>query len=187
MWPGGLNISEPALWKFVADGKGGGTWSLEEPANPTLFGDLHPTEDSAFANTNDTGFAIGGVAHRFSELGRGSTDPIIGIATFDMKTKTWRNATTDFGFSETFIQGSAHYLPSFGPSGVILQLAGYAPPLPSRLNESFGPANDLRNLSFFDVQTKKRHWQMATGSIPPTPRGRACTAVFPTADGGHDM
>jgi len=115
-------------------------------------------------------------------------EPVVGMATLDMETRTWRNATADFGFFETVMKGSAHHLPAFGPSGLILQLAGYAPPpVGSRLPESYGSALDLRNLTFFDLQTKKRHWQMATGSIPPTARGDACTAMFPTVDGGYDM
>jgi hypothetical protein len=107
-----------------------------------------------------------------------------------MKTNTWWNATADFGFFETSLHVSAHYLPAFGPSGLILQLAGYAPPPGSKSSANaatYGSAHDLRNVTFFNLQTKKRHWQRATGSIPPTPRGRSCTAVFATADGGYDM
>jgi hypothetical protein len=110
---------------------------------------------------------------------------IPGLLTFNFKTLVWRNATADFGFFENLIQASAHYLPAFGPSGLIFHLGGYAPP--PRAEDFFLPALDLRNITFFNPQTRKRHWQRATGSVPPTPRGEACTAVFPTVNGGYDM
>jgi len=188
-WPNAKNMSKAALWKFTADGKGGGAWSLQEPENPTLFSDLHPTEYGAFTHTNDTGFIIGGVSHAWTELNHPTADPIPGMATFNMKTRIWQNGTTNFSpfGGGTLNQASAEYIAGFGEDGLIITLAGYTPPLGSNLNDSDGPPLDLRNLTFFNPQTKKRYWQVASGSIPSTPRGQTCTAVFPTADGGYDM
>ncbi len=188
-WPNGRNMSKAALWKFTVDGKGGGTWSLEEPGNPTLFNGLHPVQYGAFANTNDTGFVIGGVSHFWTEPDHPSADPIPGMATFDMKTKIWKNGTTNFSpyGGGTLNQASAAYMEAFGDDGLIITLGGYAPVLGGNLNDSDGPPLDLRTLTFFNPQTKTTYTQIATGEIPPTPRGQACTAVFPTADGGYDM
>jgi hypothetical protein len=188
-WPNGLNMSKSALWKFTVDGKGGGTWSLQDPDNPTLFNGLHPTEYGAFAHTNDTGFVIGGVSHAWTELNHPSAEAVPGMAAFNMKTKVWQNGTTNFSpyGGGTLNQASAAYMEAFGENGLIITLGGYAPLIGGNLNDSDGPPLDLRTLTFFNPQTKKTYTQIATGAIPPTPRGQACTAVFPTADGGYDM
>jgi hypothetical protein len=185
-FPGGRDIKDPELWKFTADGEGGGTWSAEDPANPTRFGDLHPTEDGAYANTPSQGFVIGGVADAYTEPGFRGAIPIPGMVSFDMKTKLWQNGTTNFSpfGTTTLIQASAEYIPTFGPEGLIMVLGGYAP---TNVNEAWGPAFDLGNLTFFNPETKKSYWQTATGNIPPTPRGQACSTVFHTPDGGSDM
>jgi hypothetical protein len=48
-------------------------------------------------------------------------------------------------------------------------------------------ALDLQNLTFFDPKTKKRHWQMATGDVPRSPRTATCIAGFQNPDGGYEM
>ena len=65
-WVYGEEMNDTALWKFAADGKGGGAWSVETPGNPGTFSALHPGEWAAFASTNTTGFAIGGVTTGWS-------------------------------------------------------------------------------------------------------------------------
>jgi hypothetical protein len=132
---------------------------------------------------------IGGVSHFWTEQDHNTADPIPGMAAFDMKTKLWQNGTTNFSpyGTGTLNQATALYLPSVGADGLIIVLGGYAPPLTSDLNQSDGPPLDLRNLTMFNPQTKRRYSQIATGTIPPSPRGQACTVVFPTSDGGYDM
>ncbi|KAG7288143.1 hypothetical protein NEMBOFW57_007667 [Staphylotrichum longicolle] len=167
-------MSKAALWKFTADGKGGGAWSLQEPENPTLFSGLHATEYGAFTQTNTTGFIIGGVSHAWTELNHPSAEPIPGMATFDMKTKLWQNGTTNFSpfGAGTLNQASAEYIAGFGEDGLIITLAGYTPALGGNLNDSDGPPLDLRNLTFFNPQTKKRYWQVASGFLFGGTNGR---------------
>jgi hypothetical protein len=186
-FPQARNITEPELWKFTADGKGGGSWSRVEPENPTRFGDLHPTEDGAFANSPDTGFMIGGVAHAHTEVGYAAADALSGMVTFDMKTRTWQNGTTNFSpfGAGRLIHARAQYVPGFGDSGLVFVLGGYAPE--RDVNKGFGPAYGFENVTFFDPKTKQTYTQATTGDAPTSPRGQFCSAVFPTADGGQDM
>lgn len=189
-WTAGRNTSRNALWKFTADGQGGGDWAVVEPENPTIFNDLHPTQYGAFANTNTTGFVIGGVSHAYTEPNNPGANAVPGMVSFDMKTRVWQNGTT--GFSPfgmgTMNQGTAHYVEGFGPDGLIFAMSGYKPELRApKWTETQGEPRDLRNLTFFDPKTKKVYWQLATGAIPPTPRGQSCSTVFPTGDGGYDM
>jgi hypothetical protein len=189
-WTAGRNTSRNALWKFTADGQGGGDWAVVEPENPTIFNDLHPTQYGAFANTNTTGFVIGGVSHAYTEPNNPGANAVPGMVSFDMKTRVWHNGTT--GFSPfgmgTMNQGTAHYVEGFGPDGLIFAMSGYKPELrAAKWTETQGEPRDLRNLTFFDPKTKQAYWQLATGAIPPTPRGQSCSTVFPTGDGGYDM
>lgn len=188
-WPGGKNITKSALWKFTADGKGGGSWAVEDPGNPTLFNGMHQTEYGTFVNTDSMGFVIGGATHAWTEKDHSTADPIPGMVSFDMKSKIWQNGTINFSpyGSGVLNKGAAAYLPSIGPDGLIITFGGYAPPVDSDLNKSDGSPLDLRNLTLFNPETKKTYWQTATGTVPPTPRGQFCTVVFPTSDGGYDM
>ncbi|KAL2200289.1 hypothetical protein P885DRAFT_57170 [Corynascus similis CBS 632.67] len=191
-WPGGRNMSKPYgvdLWRFTADGEGGGSWEIERAANGVLLANLHPTEYGAFVNTESVGFIIGGVADAWTEPDHPTADPIPGMVSYNMKTRIWQNGTVNFSpfGTGTLNQGAAEYVPSFGPHGLIIVLGGYAPSITGDLNKSDGPPLDLRNLTFFNPETKERYWQLTTGDIPPTPRGSACTAAFPTADGGYDI
>lgn len=188
-WSGGKNMVKNALWKFVADGKGGGEWSIEPPANPTLFNGLLQTEYAAYVTVGSTGYVISGVADAWTQVDQYSADPLPGMVAFDMKSKIWQNGTINFSpfGTGTLNQGSAVYMPGIGANGLVLVFGGYAPIPGNDLNESDGPPLDLRNITFFDPETKRVYSQVTTGDIPPTPRGQACTAGFPTKDGGFDM
>ncbi|KAL2171665.1 hypothetical protein VTG60DRAFT_1961 [Thermothelomyces hinnuleus] len=189
-FPGGRNMTDDKRpWKFTADGKGGGSWEIEDASNEVLLTRLHPTEYGAVVNTHTMGFVIGGVADAWTELNHPTADPIPGMVAFHMDSSIWQNGTVNFSpfGASTLNQGVAEYLPSFGPNGLIIVLGGYTPSITGDLNKSDGPPLDLRNLTFFNPVTKQNYWQVTTGDVPPTPRGRACTAVFPSPDGGYDI
>jgi hypothetical protein len=189
-WLRGLLVTENELWKFSPDGSGGGTWALEPPANPELFVGLHQAEFVAFANNNDTGFAIGGVSAAWTQKSQGPIQAIPGMVAFNMQTKIWQNGTTDFSpiQVDTIAGGSAHYIPNFGPNGLIMLMGGVAHPVDVvPVDWAIARPYDLQNLTFFDPETKKTYWQVATGAIPPSPRSQFCIAGFQNVDGGYEM
>ncbi|KAL2255312.1 hypothetical protein VTK26DRAFT_3629 [Humicola hyalothermophila] len=186
-FPSGVDMIANALWKFTADGSGGGEWSVQEPANPALFDSLHTAEFAAYANTNTTGFAIGGIASGWTEYRRARTQTIPGMVAFNMQTKEWQNGTTSFSPFDTLVGAAAHYVPSFGPNGLVVVMGGHKASLVGEPKISEEPPYDLRNLTMFDPVTKNRYWQTTTGSIPPTPRIHMCTAGFQSPDGSYEM
>lgn len=189
-FPGGKNMTDDKRpWKFTADGNGGGSWEAVDASNKDLLNRLHPTEYGAVVNTDTVGFVIGGVSDAWTETNHPTADPIPGMVAFDMDRNLWQNGTVNFSpfGAGTLNQAVAEYLSSFGPNGLIIVMGGYAPSITGDLNKSDGTPLDFRNLTFFNPLSKQSYWQIATGDIPPTPRGRACTAVFPTPDGGYDM
>ncbi|KAK4125179.1 hypothetical protein N657DRAFT_570082 [Parathielavia appendiculata] len=186
-WIRGRNMTENTLWKFTPDGKGAGTWDVEPAANANFFKGLHQSERSVFVNTNDTGFAIGGIASGWTEKYRASNQVIPGMVAFNMKTKTWQNGTTAFSPFDTLLGGSAEYIP-FGPNGLVVVLGGTAHRVDSdKTDEATARHFDFQNLTLFDPQTKQKYWQLATGSIPPSPRIAFCTAGFQNAEGGYEI
>ncbi len=186
-WIRGINMTTNQLWKFTPDGHGAGTWATEDPANPALFNDLHQAENGVFVNSNDTGFYIGGLATGWTEKYRASTQALPGMVAFNMDTKTWQNGTTSFSPFDTLAGGSAVHVPNLGSNGLIMVLGGVAHSVVGEPDWVTAPAFDFQNLTFFDPQTKRKYWQLATGNIPPSPRLFACTAGFQNPDGGYEM
>jgi len=182
-------MTKTELWQFKADGSGGGSWSVVTPANPSLASDLLPGEFGAYTTVKDTGFVIGGVASGWTQLQRAKTQTIPGMLTFNMKSKIWENGTLSAGFSpfETLSAASAEYAPVFGPNGLVVILGGWSPSVVGEPDIQSSPVYDLKNITFMDPQTKKRHWQEATGDIPPSPRMRFCSVGFQTTNRGYDM
>ncbi|KAL1837873.1 hypothetical protein VTJ49DRAFT_3299 [Mycothermus thermophilus] len=186
-WLRGRNMTDNEYWKFTPDGSGGGSWNLETPANPDVFNNLHPADHIVFANSNDTGFALGGIASGWSERGRGSNAIIPGMVTFDMRSKTWRNHTTAESPFETIASSPAHYIDVFGPNGLIMAFGGVAHPVSGSVDWANAPSYDLGNLTFFDPKTVETYWQTATGDIPESPRTQFCIAGFRNPEGGYEI
>ncbi len=187
-WIRGANMSDNALMKFTPDNRGGGSWSEETPANPDLFKSLHQSEWGAYANTADTGFLIGGLASGWTEHYRAQTQVLPGMVAYNMKSKTWHNGTAGFSPFDTIDGASAHFVPNLGPNGLVMVFGGVElPVLGANPDWEAAPAFDMRNLTFFDPVTNKAYWQVATGSIPPTPRIQTCVAGFKNPDGGYEM
>ena len=188
-WEYGVNMTETALWKFSADGSGGGRWSAETPSNPSTFNGLVPAEFVAFANTNNTGYAIGGIASGWTELYRGHSQVIPGMLSYNFDTKEWTNGTISEGFSpfHTLAMASAHYVPTFGPNGLIMVLGGHRLEVDEEPSVGNSPAFNFENMTFFDPIAKKTYSQKATGSIPASPRSEFCATGFQNTDGGYEM
>ncbi|KAK4039558.1 hypothetical protein C8A01DRAFT_36432 [Parachaetomium inaequale] len=186
-WIGGKNMVPNEIWKFTTDGNGGGRWAKEIPANPGLFNDLEQYEHGAWANTATTGFSIGGMASGWTKKYRGGNQVIPGMVAFNMKTKVFQNGTTAFSPFDTLAAASAQFVPTFGANGLVMVFGGLALPVASEPKWETGIPYDLRNLTFFDPETKDAYWQIASGTIPPSPRSQFCVAGFENSDGGYEI
>jgi len=180
------NISAPELWKFTADGQGGGSWSTVQPSNGGAFLAIHPADLLASANTDTMAFALGGVRGRWAEPGdEGDNQPVYsGMVTYGFASHQWTNDTENGPFP-TLVGASAHYLPSFGSNGLIMTLGGHSPPEGNEwIHETGKAGHDFLNLTFFDPETKQAYWQLTSGDLPLWPRVEACTALVEAPDGG---
>ncbi|OLN87990.1 Kelch repeat-containing protein-like protein 1 [Colletotrichum chlorophyti] len=183
--PFGAKLDDPALWKFEADGKGGGAWSKEVPANPTLFSELRRNEDGAFVTAKDTAFWFGGSSSGWTSPNP-YTQPVPGILSYNFTTKTWANETTNaFSKFGTMIGGRAVYVPTFGPNGLITLLGGNTWNLMPDQKSPIGWM-DFSNLTFFDPITRDWFWQNTTGNAP-TPRSSPCTVGVQGKNGTYEI
>ncbi|KAK4180191.1 hypothetical protein QBC36DRAFT_297776 [Triangularia setosa] len=185
---GGVS-SQDYIWKFTADGDGGGKWSQETPTNSEVLAALQQTQDGAFTVAHDKGFVLGGVMPPAHSTLKVVPDTI----TWDFKSKTVENVTRP-GFHildrEAMVAGSsAMFVPGYNRrSGVVLLLGGHILPVGGNATIEQSQPLDLRNLTFFDPITHERYWQLTTGYIPPSPRTRACLAgPFRTPGGNYDL
>jgi hypothetical protein len=191
VWGGSLDLGrvpdedENKLWKFTPEGKGGGTWATVALKNEAEFQQRKMTFLGAYANTKNTGFVIGGIVPSLQS--RTYFEAVARTATLDIKAKIWEDRTTGFGPFDTLVGASAHYIPNIGPNGLIIVLGGIAPSPEGEVFLEGARPFDLRNLTFFDPHTKQTYSQIATGSIPPTPRSEFCVTGFVNTEGGYEM
>lgn len=186
-WIWGYNMTDNKLWKFTPDAQGGGTWSVEPPANPDLLRVLHPGEFGVAVNTADRGFIIGGIASGWTEYNRRVSNVLGGMVAYDFKTKVWQNGTDAFSPFSTLAGAQAQYLPTYGPNGLVMVFGGVSHPLAPAADWTTAPPHDFSNLTFFDPVTKRQYWQVATGEPPTYPRTAFCATSFQNRDGGYEM
>ncbi|KAK4447782.1 hypothetical protein QBC34DRAFT_124036 [Podospora aff. communis PSN243] len=190
----GLNKTKPELWRFNADGGGGGKWVLESASNPEVFNGLTSAGSMAYTTVNNTGYAIGGHATSLTTLGREedngqSKQAIPGMLTYNFDTREWTNETASTGFSpfHTLTGASAHYVPNFGPGGLVFVLGGHLLDIDRDYPLANSPAQTFDNLTFFDPAAKKTYFQRATGDIPSLPRADSCVEGFQNTEGGYEI
>ncbi|KAK4665177.1 LOW QUALITY PROTEIN: uncharacterized protein QC763_0078370 [Podospora pseudopauciseta] len=190
----GRSVTGSEMWKFSADGRGGGSWSpFQDFANPEAFKILLSLERGAYANTDDKGFLIGGSVWGWTYL---DTQAIPGMVSFDMRTKEISNGTANDAGSnrsplEKLIGARAHFIPANtgtkSHQGLILVLGGHRSYVDRQCSLEDSPGFDFRNLLFFDPETGERYWQIATGDILPYPRAHFCVTGFTVARVGYDV
>jgi hypothetical protein len=186
-WLRGTNMTATKLWKFTADGSGGGNWTPSEAANPAAFNDIDPGEWSAHTSTNTQGLAIGGIASGWTELYRPRNQVLGGMLTYNFKSGIWENGTLGYSPYPTLLAGAAQFVPNYGPNGLVFVLGGYSPPVGGEPDIGSSTFSDLETITFFDPVTKKKYTQRTTGDVPPSPRSKFCVSGLQSTEGGYEM
>lgn len=182
-------ITKNGIWKFLVDGEGGGTWTLEQPSNPRFLKKLNLTEKAAVATMHDVSpdgvaFVIGGTTSididpdsnntsRITDPNHWYGTPITGMVSYDMRRKNFSRVETPFG---TFADGRAHFVPQFGSNGVLLVLGG----------ELGGRISDFNNITFYDPKSGNWGWQKTVGDAP-TERKSFCMVGVASQAGTYEL
>ncbi|KAL9610097.1 MAG: hypothetical protein Q9167_005176 [Letrouitia subvulpina] len=114
-------ITPVSTWQFTSSGSGEGDWKEFEPPNNSEFFRLTRPMQALGAVVDNTGFIIGGYESFRSSpetAGLWGKVQIPGIASFNMSSGVWKNAT----LPDELVQywGFAAGVPIYGPRGLII-------------------------------------------------------------------
>ncbi|KAI0539548.1 hypothetical protein GGR58DRAFT_499986 [Xylaria digitata] len=193
-WGGQRTQPDPTkheFWAFTADGRGGGDWSIVQPANPSVFLGIRRGRGASWTTCNGLGVALGGYgwAETDSDLSdrrEGNFLPLPGLLSYNLSTGIWANQSADaFNGLGTCHKGSAVCLSSSGTQGIVLPLGGLTS---SRVvyNNAHVTLNRFDNLTFYDLGTETWYWQIASGEIPPG-RTAFCSVVLQGPNGTSEI
>ncbi|KAK3388740.1 hypothetical protein B0T20DRAFT_101681 [Sordaria brevicollis] len=198
-------IDKSGVWKFTADGNGGGSWGFEAPAptSPVPPRGLRLVEQAAFVSTGKggMGFSVGGVASAWTDPSNPHAEHIPGMVVYDMNRREWRNET-NLGFVNGGSGGSLKggvgvFVPSFSAAGskeeeekengLVFILGGsvFAVPATTTGNQP-DFVMGFENVTFFDPVTREWFWQETTGEVP-SPREKFCAVGVEGKDGSFEM
>ncbi|KAI1189260.1 hypothetical protein F5B17DRAFT_428722 [Nemania serpens] len=175
------------LWRFTADGSGGGSWVQVIQRDFAAFSKLRGTVGSAFTQTEDVGFAFGGAVTKASDGSitkglPGYATP--GLVSYNFRTGEWENSTTQsYSGYGTSLNARAEYVP-FGPNGLLLFLGGAETPVDAT-NETIVEISWNR-ISMVDPVTKEWHTQTTSGTKPPTIESH-CSVGVPGPNGTYEI
>lgn len=126
-------LPDKEIWRFTADGSGGGEWEKSPPSNLNTFQNLLRPTDGTFTQSKDTGYYFGGIVRRRSDYYISDWNisiPTPGLVSYNMTSGEIKNTTSEFGQYGTSKEGSSQFLP-FGDAGVLLFLGGQEAPITS--------------------------------------------------------
>lgn len=181
-------IDKETMWRFTADGKGGGDWSSEIAGDDSDdFKEMHLPSRSAYTTYKNTGFSLGGEQIPDSDPDIvWDMQPVEGMMVFDFESLTFSNESTpDVSPHGSIVGATAEYVPVFGDNGLIMVLGGFGYTLDvgSRKPEH---TRRFDNITFFDPETREWDWQMSTGDIPP-PRLEHCSVGVESGRDTYEM
>ncbi|GKT47929.1 Kelch repeat-containing protein [Colletotrichum spaethianum] len=154
------------LWKFDADGSGGGSWSPKHTDDLNSFTRLTRSQGGAYVSTPDSGFYFGGYASRYTS--QNPEGPVPGYLQFNYTAtdQEWTNHTeAPYSIYGTVVGASAHYVPNYGPNG-LLMIFGGGSDVPGRAQSKNRGWLDFGKIYFMDPLTKKWYSQKTSGNAP---------------------
>lgn len=121
------------IWKFTADGRGGGAWAQEAPPRDVvaMARNVRAVE-GAWTQSEGVGFWVGGVAsvHTDTSVTGDTQLALPGVVTFDMGSgRVGNESTGGLGGFGTRVGGGAQWTPFGGGEGVVVVVGGRDTPV----------------------------------------------------------
>lgn len=192
-WGGGGPFNDdgaddPHLWVFEPDNDGGGKWSVQEPENPEVFDEITRGAGAGYATCGNMAYSLGGYSNPSTDETHrsGKSHPITTLSSFDMKTKSWAEVSTE-AFNDpygTYREGKAvcgDHLAESDP--FLVPLGGHA-----AYDETFDSTApmDFSNITFYHPDMHGWHWQHTRGNRPQG-RTNLCAVGARGPGGSYEM
>ncbi|POS75478.1 hypothetical protein DHEL01_v206132 [Diaporthe helianthi] len=147
------------LWSFEPSADGAtGSWTNLNDTTDEYFTTQPRHFSGPVASGNGTGYFLGGQI-----LDNGTEVPVSGLLKYNFATKVATNSTVSGISTSGYLQrGMMHYVPNFGPAGVIVAAGGHQ--LQKGSTEKF--LLSFNSVQVFDPATDTWYEQTTTGNIP---------------------
>ncbi len=165
------------IWTFKPDGTGSGAWNEAISAQAASLKEIVQPVGSLMAYGPDTAWSLGGSLSTSDPYRVGAALP--GLVEFNFGSKTFTNMSdTGYTFNGTAANGEMHYVPSFGPEGIVIAM-GATPAIVGGL---------IRFTTVHVYDPAKQQWlsQATTGDAPAARIG-FCAAGVNSTNGTYEM
>ncbi|KAK8004360.1 DHA14-like major facilitator [Apiospora arundinis] len=184
---GGCTWQGPAadnlIWKFTADGGGGGAWSQVTPANIVAFNNAARSVWANFATQGRVGYALGGLINRNTMPTGNGNSATSGLVSFDFDSLKWANTSNSDMFGDYGVEAGHLESVPFGPNGLLMLLGGVAPSL---ANTTATRWVRWDSVSFVDPRTGTWYTQATSGTRPGT-REHFCSVGVQGPNGTYEI
>ena len=145
------------LWQFAPSGNSG-NWSQISPPASSNFTTLVRGVRAIYASGGGLGFALGGHQSKGTSTGLTGFVPIPGMVMYNTTSQEWYNVSASgYSNSGVTLDGAAHFVPSFGPAGLLFVFGG-------TVSEDVLPGTD--SVSMFDPISQQWSFQKVSGTKP---------------------
>ncbi|KAK1579494.1 kelch repeat protein [Colletotrichum navitas] len=171
IWGGATSYAadppSPRLWKFSADGSGGGSWSTEIKPGHDFFTQLTRSQGAAYVSTPDSGFYFGGFSGDYADPN--PKGPVPGFLQFNYTAtdQAWTNHTeAPYSTSGNVVGASAHYVPGYGSNGLVMMFGGRSHIIGDGQSNSNVGWLGFDTIYIMDPLTKVWYSQKTSGNAP---------------------
>ena len=147
-----------SFWRFTPSGASG-SWSEVVADTSPNFSTLTRSVDGYYASGGGLGFALGGYVGAATEAGLPRDFDgyeIPGMVIYNTTSSQWYNVTSP-GSNDVAAYGAAHYVPIFGPAGILMTFGGF----------QGDSAASFDWVLLYEPISQTWHYQRATGDLPP--------------------
>lgn len=163
-------------WQFTPNTTGGNR-DVVPPNVQSNFSILSRSANALYASGNGLGFALGGTESTQTNYGLYETMDIQGLVMYNDTSQQWWNiSSTGYSYSGTAHDGAAHFVPSFGPEGLLFVFGGYANGRPAPFDYVY----------LFEPVSQQWRKQEVSGT-PPAPVTNPCVVGVEGDNGTYEV